>query len=195
MRERLARRTLVSVAALALITAGCGPIEQPANLRQIVVLEVSLPTPQDRSDLLAILHRHAQAGGLHVDDVSEQWRQTGERAHDLPPETQSHFTKTIYVGLWRGDCDDDPEVLVDDGGHLGRPWVTFLKGKQPQLATKARVGLVAEINQRWPDTREVPVMPNGGRPLYYDLVWTGASYVVKPDRVAAYAAQGTNARP
>lgn len=177
------------VAAAALAFSSCAPVEQPVSNQQIAAVEVPLLTPTDRADFLAMLHRHAKAGGLHVDDVSEQWRLLGERSGD-PPEARSQLAKTIYVGLWRGERDDDPEVLVDDGGHQGRAWATFLRGKHPELATKVRTGLMAEITERWPSARPIPVMPNGALPLHSDVVWTGTAYVVKPDRIAAYAARG-----
>jgi hypothetical protein len=81
-------------------------------------------------------------------------------------------------------------VLVDDGGHQGRPWLTFLRGKHPKLASKVRADLLADIKGRWPEARNVPIMPNGGLPIANDLVWTGTIYVVKPDRSAAYSQSG-----
>ncbi|TAL29889.1 MAG: hypothetical protein EPN98_19030 [Phenylobacterium sp.] len=185
MHRRFIGRGLIS--AIAVAASACS-VEQPASSQQIAAIEVSLRTPADRADLLAMLHRHARAGGLHVDDVSERWRRLDTSDH--PPAARDVLTKTIYVGLWRGVEDDDMEVMVDDGGHQGRPWLTFRRGKHPELASRVRVGLLADIKRRWPDARDVPVMPNGALPLANDLVWTGGGYAVKAERVAGYARRG-----
>ena len=122
-----------------------------------------------------------------MDDGTEQWIQFRRLPPaNEPPFVRNELTKTIYVEVWRGGDDTDSEMFVDDGGHQGRAWLTFLRGKHPELATKARVRLIAEIRHRWPDTRDVPVMPNGSLPLADDLVWMGTSYVVKPERLTDY---------
>jgi hypothetical protein len=175
------------------IPAGCSSVflvsaRQPASAQMIASVEVPLRTPADHADLLALLRRNALAGGLHVDDGTERWIQFRRGApSDEPPDARNVLTKTIYVGVYRGTNDSDMEMEVDDGGHQGRAWLTFFRGKRPELATKTRVQLLAEIKHRWPDARDVPVMPNGGLPLADDLVWTGTSYAVKPERLAAYA--------
>lgn len=139
--------------------------------------------PADRAALVAILRERARLDGLHLDDVSEQWRRLGK---DEP--VTSPAKKSIYVGLWRSADDKDLLVSVDDGGHLGKAWVTFLAGEHPELAAKVRRGLVGDIERRWPEARKIPVMPNGALPLDQDLVWTGSAYVVKSERISAYGA-------
>jgi len=135
-----------------------------------------------------MLRREASDGGLHVDDGSQQWIEFRKGAPaDEPPFAKSVLTKSIYVGLWRGANDDDPEAFVDDGGHQGRPWLTFLQGKHAERATKVRARLLTDIKRRWPDARAAPVMPNGALPLSSDLTWTGTAYVVKAERVRDYA--------
>ena len=104
-----------------------------------------------------------------------------------PAFAKSVLTKTIYASVWRGSDDTDEQILVDDGGHQGRAWLTFGQGEKPALASKLRTQVLGEIKRRWPDVREVPVMPNGRLPLADDLLWTGTSYVVKPERAAAYS--------
>jgi hypothetical protein len=137
---------------------------------------------------LAILRRVAGEEGLHVDDGTEQWLQfrRGAPANE-PPFARDVLTKTIYVGVYRGTNDDDMEMDVDDGGHQGRAWLTFFRGKQPELTAKVRVQVMSEIKRRWPDARDVPVMASGALPLADDLVWNGTTYVVKPNRLAGYA--------
>jgi hypothetical protein len=175
------------IAATALLTAACGGPNPPLNLRQITSIEVPLQTATDRADLLTMLSGQARSGALHLDDASATWAQMTRETPGPPPNATSPVRKTIYVGLWRGSRDDDPEVLVDDGGHPGRAWVTFLRGKHPMLAEHVRLALLAQIEARWPDARPIPVMPNGSLPLAQDLEWTGTAYVVTPDRVGAYA--------
>jgi hypothetical protein len=97
---------------------------------------------------------------------------------------------TSDMGRYRGVDDGDMEMDVDDGGHQGRAWLTFFRSKHPELAAKVRVRLLAEIRRRWPDARDVPVMPNGALPLADDLFWTGTSYAVKPERLADYTGRG-----
>lgn len=187
MTRRVPRLAALVIGAALLGVSACMPVSQPASNEQVAAVEVLLRTPADRADFLAMLHKHARAGGLHVDDVSEQWRQL-ERDHRGPAwDARDVRSRTIAVGLWRGAEDDDPEVLVDDGGRHGRPWLTFLRGKHPELAAKLRAELQADIRRRWPGARDVPVMPSGALPLDQDLTWTGTAYVVKPERIAAYA--------
>ena len=186
----------MTVAILILVIGlpiGCvvviaNPPRQPPSNRQIAAVEVPLRTPADHADLLAMLRGIAREGGLHVDDDTEQWIQFRRQMPDAeePESVRNDLTKTIDVGVWRGADDSDMEMAVDDGGHQGRAWIMFLRGKQPELATRNRVRLLAEIRRRWPDARDVPVMPDGSLLSADDLVWTGASYVVKPKRIAAY---------
>ncbi len=150
------------------VPAGCAgmffvPHPQPTSAQTVATVEVPLLTPSDHADLLAMLRRVARQEGLHVDDGTEQWLQFRRGApSNEPPFARNVLTKTIYVGVYRGANDNDMEMDVDDGGHQGRAWLTFFRGKRPELATKVRVQLVAEIKRRWPDARDVPV--NVGRP-------------------------------
>src|ERR1700678_3789508 len=179
--------TVTSAIAIVALAVSCAPTQQPASNRTVAAIEVPLLGPSDRADLLAMLRSEARDGGLHVDDDSRQWIEFRKGApSDEPTFAKSVLTKTIYVGLWRGANDDDPEVLVDDGDHQGRPWLTFLQGKHPDLATRVRARLLAAIKRRWPGARVVPVMPNGALPLSRDLTWTGRAYVVKAERLRDY---------
>ncbi len=162
----------VAIPALVIaIPAGCAgvfliPHPQPASAQMITTVEVPLRTPTDHADLLAMLRRNAREGGLHVDDGTQQWIEFRRGApSDEPPDDRNMLTKTIYVGVYRGGDDGDMEIDVDDGGHQGRAWLTFFRGKHPELATQIRVRLLAEIKRRWPDARKVPLMPNGALPL------------------------------
>lgn len=161
--------------AFTSLLAACGPVEQPERLRFVAAVEISLRTPADRSDLVAMLRRHAAAGGLHVDDVSQE---VERNASSLPPFAR----RTIYIGVWRGLGDDDLEVSIDDAGHRGRAWVVFSMGAQPVLATRLRENLLAEIVRRWPDARRVPILPSGGLPSADDLRPSADGYKIVPSR-------------
>ncbi|HEV7659189.1 MAG TPA: hypothetical protein VGO55_05020 [Allosphingosinicella sp.] len=164
-----------AVAALQAVA----PVPQPDSIRYVAAVEIALRTPADRSDLLAMLRRHATAGGLHVDDSSREFR-------ELAPELVPDFVRrTLYVGVWRGAADDDLEISVDDAGHRGRAWVIFSRGKQPALARRMREGLLSAIAHRWPGARRLPVLPSGGLPLAGDLRLGPDGY-----RIARSAASG-----
>jgi hypothetical protein len=170
------------------------PRPQPPSLRTVAAIEVPLQTAADRADLLAILQHLARENGCHLDDSTAKWI---EMRRNAPPEEPAFarrvLTKTIYAAVWRGSDDRDLEILIDDGGHQGRAWLTFSQGKRPELATKLRTRVLGEIKRRWPEARDVPVMPNGALPRAEDLLWTGGTYVVKPDRAAAYGQSANEA--
>jgi hypothetical protein len=178
-----ARRVFLMLLAFC-IPAGCTaviflPHPQPASLHLIAAVEVPLRTQADHSDLLAILRRRAAQNGMHVDGDTEQWIALRRESHsDESPWVRSVLTKTIYAEVYRGGDDGDPEIGVDDGGHQGRAWLTFLRGNRPEAATKTRDQLMDDLKRRWPETRQIPILPGGALPLPEDLTWTGKSYSV-----------------
>ena len=105
---------------------GCAPVDQE-SVRTVAAIEVVLKEPRDRTDLVAILRRHAAGAGLHVDDGSAEWREFERRAEQIPPADQVTFN----VGVWEGADDDEPVAFADDRFHQGRVWVTFLRGTEP----------------------------------------------------------------
>jgi hypothetical protein len=161
----------------------CAPVPQPDSIRFVAAVEIALRTPADRSDLLAMLRRHAAAGGLHVDDVSSQWRDLQRNAPELPDFARG----TLYVGVWRGAEDDDLEVSVEDSGHRARAWVIFSRGEQPELATRMREGLLSAIARRWPGARRLPILPTGGLPLADDLHLGPDGYRIVRSAASRYA--------
>jgi hypothetical protein len=171
-------RWILRAALFALLVA-CAPVDQE-SVRTVAAVEIQLRTEADRSDLVSMLRRHAGASGLHVDDVSERWQAFEREANMIAPEDRG----TFYVGVWRGEDDDEAEVLADDQFHPGRAWVTFPRGQQPDRSTRVREPLLAEIRQRWPGARALPILPTGGLPLVDDLVATESGY-----RIVRSAAQ------
>ncbi|CAN7292870.1 hypothetical protein LJR164_001485 [Phenylobacterium sp. LjRoot164] len=178
---------LLLLGALVVLAQWLLPRGSSESSRVVAVVEVPLRSATDRADLLAMLHAHAREEGQHVDDGSEEWGAFQQTLESKDHEASSPLNKTIYASVWRDRDDKDQEVSVDDGGHQGRPWLMFFRGERPDLATGARLRLQAKIRARWPDAREVPVMPSGSLPSADDLVWTGEAYAVKPERAAAYA--------
>lgn len=182
---------LLGAGTLALSVQGLIPRAPSASDQVVAVVEAPLHTPRDRADLLAMLRDHAAQSDLHLDDGTQEWIEFRQNAPaDESPFVRNLLTKTIYVSISRGRKNGSAEVLVDDGGHQGRPWLIFLKGDHPELATTARVRLIANIKARWPDARDVPVMSDGAAPLADDLIWTGTAYAVKSKRQSAYEQRG-----
>jgi hypothetical protein len=172
------------IAAVALLAA-CGPVKQPDSLRTVAAVEIPARTGADRDDLVAMLRRHA-TGGLHVDDVSEEWLDFERQSTTVAPEDRG----TIFVGVWRGDRDEHQEIDVGDRDHPGLVWATFLRGPEPERAARVRRGLLDEIHRRWPEAKALPVLPSGGLPLREDLRMTPAGY-----RIARSAAPGYELAP
>jgi len=155
---------------ILLLLAGCTPDQEP--VRTVAAVEIPLRSDADRRNLVAIFQRHATPNGLHVDDVSERWRTFEAEANAIAPEDRG----TVYIGLWRGDDDDENEALADDRFHPGRIWVTFPRGLQPDRSTRVRVPLLADIRRHWPEARPLPILPDGGLPLPDDLAMTDQGY-------------------
>jgi hypothetical protein len=165
------------------ICAGCAPVDQPESIRTVAAVEIPLRTAADRNDLVAILVRNAAAiGGIHVDDESERWREGEAQANMIAPEERG----TIFVGVWRGTNDGDPEADVDDSGHPGRAWLSFARGRYPDRAARFREAVLAEVHRRWPRAQTLPVLPSGGLPLPRDLRLTKAGYAIAPAAAATY---------
>jgi hypothetical protein len=172
-------------AALPLVAAcaACGPVDQPASLRTVAAVEIPIETAADRNDLVAILRRGAAAdGGLHVDDVSDRWRSFEAEANMAAPEQRG----TIFVAVWRGANDDEPEADADDDRHPGRTWLTFAQGSDPARSARFRQEVLADVARRWPDRRLLPVLPSGGLALSEDLRLTGTGYKIARSAAASY---------
>lgn len=172
-------------AVVLALLAACAPVDQEP-VRTVAAVEIQLRTATDRSDLLAMLRRHAAANDLHVDDVSEEQRAFEREANMIAPEERSTFS----VGVWRGEDDDEMEVSADDRSRPGRVWVTFPRGEQPDRSTRIRRSLLADIRRRWPDAQALPILPTGGLPLIDDLVMTANGY-----RIERAAAEGYGLPP
>jgi hypothetical protein len=155
------------------------PVPQPPSLRLVRAVEVPLRSPTDRADLISLFRRTAAQEGMIFFDTSESWR-------NAPPESR----KTLYLALDRPVAthreSEGYEIEARDDGAGTDPWVIFFRGLDPVRATATRGRLVASLQTRFPDTREVPVMPTGALPFRRDLMLEGNIYRVRPDRAADY---------
>ena len=90
--------------------AGCSPSDQPANIKQVATIEVTIRTPADRADLLRILRKDAAAIGADMVDHSAGWQQFESQAqHDgMKPDPDGVVNQTFYAGLFGDHSDNDP---------------------------------------------------------------------------------------
>ena len=170
---------LVAICALC---ASCSAPDQE-SVRHVAAVEVRLATSADHKDLIAILRRHAAVdGSVHVDDVTERWKDFESQSGPVLPGGKG----TIYVGVWRGWKDNELIADVNDMGHPGRAWVTFVRGKDIPRATRFRTAALKDIRRRWPNAMTLPVLPSGGLPLPEHLRPTPNGYKVDPAAAANY---------
>ena len=168
---------LRSVVVLSLFCAGCGVKEQPDWARTVAAYEIPLPTCADKSEFAAILNSTAQATGYHVDvaSPSELAAQSG-----VSPIT-------FNAAVWRGKNDDEAIAsAMDLRGNLGKVWLTFSVGQEPNTVLDFRQRLMPQIIRRWPETTVLPIMPTGSIPLPDDLIKTPSGYIVKPSAAQKY---------
>jgi hypothetical protein len=176
-------------AALLALLAACAPVSQE-NVRTVAAIEVVLQTPPDRAELLAVLRQQAATDpALHVDDVSDRWEDLKAQAQSFPPEADG----TLYVGVWRGENDDEQEADASDMGHKGRVWLTFPKGQIPERSSKFRMRLIAAIRDRWPSSKAIPILPSGALPLAADLQETPTGYKITRAAAPGYGLSPTSA--
>lgn len=169
-------RLLLSLALL--LCLGC-VAEQPESARTVAAFEVPLPTATEKREFRGVLKEVAEARGYHVDVASEEeLRQMSE----ISPIT-------FNASVWRGNDEESMASAMDFHNRLGRVWISFPQGEDPERSTEFREALIAKIQERWPDTASLPIMPNGSIPLTDDLIRTPSGYEVKPSEASKYAVQ------
>jgi hypothetical protein len=175
-------RWIPTVVACILI-AGCGVAAQPESSKTVAAFEVPLRSEADRDQFLAVLRAAAELEGMHVD---------AESAQDIAQGTKvsPDFAKTMNAAVWRGANDDEAVAsAMDLPDNLGHIWLSFSKGKDPQLSARFRENAMRQIMLHWPDTLSLPIMPTGAIPLPGDLIRTSNGYVVKPSESHKYELQ------
>ncbi|MFA4938905.1 hypothetical protein [Brevundimonas sp.] len=163
---------------LALLCIGC-VADQPESLQTVAAFEVPLPTAADKSDFLALMRKEAEARGYHLDAASDDQLRALSRVSPL----------TLNASIWRGNDEEIMVSAMDGADHLGRVWITFSKGENPQRSAELQSALIPKIRQRWPDTASLPIMPSGAIPLARDLVRTPIGYEVKASEASKYQAE------
>ncbi|MFM6931640.1 MAG: hypothetical protein ACKOUT_05285 [Novosphingobium sp.] len=163
--------------SLCLLCAGCGVAKQPEWSKTVAAYEVPLPTSEDKSRFLELLTKEAKAQGYHVDAATPQELKNLSEVSPM----------TLSAAVWRGK--DDEEAIasaMDFEDRIGRVWVTFSLGQDPVRSSRFKDKLVPEIKGIWPETRSLPIMPNGAIPLTNDLVRSPSGYSVKPAAASKY---------
>lgn len=169
--------------ALLLLFTGCGVEPQPDSARTVAAFEVPLRTPEERAEFLTLLRQSAAAEGLHVDASGPK---------DLA-RLSAVSPMTIHAGVWRGSNDDEILASVMDlPGNSSRPWITFSRGEDSDLARRFRERAMRAILDRWPATQSLPIMPTGAIPLPQDLRQTQNGYRVAPEAAARYGLASTS---
>ena len=164
---------------LPLLCAACDAVEQPRSARTVAAYEVPLPTASDKRRFLALLNNKAEAAGFHVDAATDDELKVTSR---VSPQT---FNATV----WRGRDDDEPIAsAMDFQDRLGRVWIAFSLGEDPERSRRFRESLMPAIKDGWSATSPLPIMPNGAIPPTSDLVRTPQGYIVKPGSAAIYDA-------
>lgn len=159
------------VLGISLLCAACGVAEEPKSAKTVAAYEVPLPTAFDKRRFLMLLSAKAEAAGFHVDAATDEELKITSK---VSPQT---FNATV----WRGQDDEEPIAsAMDFHDHLGRVWISFLRGEDPARSRQFRETLVPAIKEGWPETAPLPIMPNGAIPLTRDLVRTPQGYIVNP---------------
>ena len=162
------------ILSLSLFCAACGFNEQPTWTKTVAAYEVPLPTAADKARFTRLLVKEAEAEGYHVDVATP---------HELANQPIS-----FNASVWRGvDDEESMASAMDFQDRIGRVWIGFPLGQNPQLSARFRDKLVPNIKREWPNTASLPIMPNGAIPLTEDLVRAPKGYVVKPSAAAKYA--------
>ena len=164
------------VICLALFCAACGATRQPESIRTVAAFEVPLPTATDKADFIDLLRSVAKAHGYHVDAASPT------ELHQMSEVSPI----TLNAAVWRGNDEEVVASAMDFQDHLGRVWLTFDKGEVPHAFREFRYDLMPQVQQRWPSTASLPIMPDGAIPLSRDLVRTSSGYVIRSPAKSLY---------
>ncbi|HEX7848988.1 MAG TPA: hypothetical protein VF485_04560 [Sphingomonas sp.] len=163
--------------AIALLCVACGPVPQPNSIRTVAAFEIPLPTAADHAAFLQLLRSEAAATGYHVDAADADELQ---RMSEVSPIT-------LNATIWRGANDDEIVAsAMDSKYNLGRVWLSFAKGEDPERFARFRKRLMAKIVRRWPRTASLPILPNGAIPLADDLTRTPSGYRLKATARSKY---------
>jgi hypothetical protein len=157
-------------AFLLFFTLSCGPVAQPESNRTVAAYEVTLRSQDVYRQFLSILDEAAQSQGYHLD------HRDGGGVEPF----------TINASIWRGDDEESMAHAMDFEDRVGRVWITFPLGEDPVRSEHFRRALMAQIEDSWPMTASLPIMPTGAIPLTHDLVLTQDGYQVRESAASRY---------
>ncbi len=176
------KRALASVLAIAFGLGSCTVDQEPARYTE--ALEIPLEGRNDRIELVRILESAAQVSDeLHVDDVSRRYAEYHDEVEIVPTDERP----TVSISVWIGEDDDELVASVNDFGHRGRVWATFLKGKDVQLHSRFLKEAVRSIRKRWPEARSIPILPSGGIGNPEDFVIIDGNYRIDRAKATTYS--------
>jgi len=140
-------------AALSLAACSSGNGERRFRYAEAVEVPVAVT---ERDQLAGLLAAFAQRNGLAFHDTSP-------RAQRL---SNGHQTLAMLIQrpLTNGRLWDEIEVTANGNAPAT---VTFAEPLDKGIAADSASGraqLVAELRRRWPATRQVPLLPDGGLP-------------------------------
>ena len=154
---RSPRAWLLGVAAALLVATGaCSDSKSgPRRFRYAEAVEVPVAVTE-RDQLAALLAGFAQRNGLAFHDTSPRAQRVSNGKQTIALMVQRPLTNGR---LW-----DEVEVSAEGNEPA---LVTFAEPLDQGIAADSangRAELVAELRRRWPGTREVPLLPDGGLP-------------------------------
>lgn len=136
---------------LMLLTCiGCGTSDPEAG-KTVAVLQIPMPSPSERSALVATARGEATAGGMKL--FSYTYQQLRQMDAGGPGSAGS-----VSAAIW---LDDEPVVSISDRVRIGHVEIVFWKGKDPARAEHFRKRLTAVVQKRWPATLTLPLSPSG----------------------------------
>ena len=170
------RHMLNRTIGLFLVCAACTVAPQPKSLETVAAYEVPLPTALDKARFIDLLGKIARTQGYHVDTASPSELKAMSEVSPI----------TLNVAVWRGDDEESMASAMDFSDRIGRVWIAFPKGENPSRSKRFRELLVPKIQEIWPRTASLPIMPNGAIPLTDDLVRISSGYKVKASAALKY---------
>lgn len=97
---------------------------------------------------------------------------------------------TFSASVWRGENDEESIAsAMDFQDRIGRVWIAFSLGHDPDRSKRFRERLLPRIRSVWPDTASLPIMPSGAIPLTRDLVRTPSGYVLNPSAAERFSGE------
>jgi hypothetical protein len=116
----------IIIAVVLIFNSSCGVAPQPESIQTVAAFEVPLSSQAEREHFLLALSHIAQDYAMHVD---AETKEKLERRAKVSPT----FKMRINAAAWSGTGDDEVIASVmDEPGHLGRPWISFYGEQIPR---------------------------------------------------------------